>query len=49
VLWDRFRVGAGAALTECVVGDNVSIPAGARYTRCAIVNGPDGLIADTLR
>jgi mannose-1-phosphate guanylyltransferase / phosphomannomutase len=49
VLWDRVRVGAGAALTECVVGDNVSIPAGARYTRCAIVNGPDGLIADTLR
>jgi NDP-sugar pyrophosphorylase family protein len=49
VLWDRVRVGPGAALTECVVADDVTIPAGAHYTRCAIVNGPDGLIAETLR
>jgi NDP-sugar pyrophosphorylase family protein len=49
VLWDRIRVGSGARLTECVVGDDVTIPPGAHYSRAAIVNGPDGLIVETLR
>jgi NDP-sugar pyrophosphorylase family protein len=37
VLWDRVRVGPGASLTECVVADDVTLPAGACYERCAIV------------
>ena len=49
VLWDRIRIGAGATLNECVVGDDVHIPAGASYSRAAIVKGPDGLIVETLR
>jgi len=36
-LWDDVIVGAGAALTECIVGDGADIPPGARYERCAIV------------
>jgi len=37
VLWDRVTVGAGATLTECVVADGATIPAGAAYRRMAIV------------
>jgi NDP-sugar pyrophosphorylase family protein len=37
VLWDRVTVGDHAELIECVVSDDVEIPAGARYQRCAIV------------
>jgi mannose-1-phosphate guanylyltransferase / phosphomannomutase len=37
VLWKRARVGRGARLTECVVGDDVIIPPGAEFTRAAIV------------
>ncbi len=37
ILWDDVRVGAGATLIECIVGDGVTIPAGARFTRAAIV------------
>src|SRR5262249_12004088 len=36
-LWDDVTVGAGAALTDCIVGDGATIPPGARYERCAIV------------
>ena len=39
VLWDDVTVGPGAVLIECVVADGVGIPAGARWTRCAIVRG----------
>jgi len=49
VLWDRVRVGAGASLTECVVGDDVTIAPGASYERSVIVAGPSGLIVETLR
>ena len=49
VLWDDVTVGDNAVLFECVVGDGVSIPAGARYERCAIVNSGGGLIVETLR
>jgi mannose-1-phosphate guanylyltransferase len=44
VLWDRVRVESGAELIDCVVADDVVVPAGARYARCAIVDGPGGLI-----
>lgn len=37
VLWRRVRVGRGARLTECVVGDGVIIPASAEFSRAAIV------------
>jgi len=37
VLWRRVRVGRGARLTECIVGDGVKIPAGADFKRAAIV------------
>ncbi len=37
VLWDRVRVGAKAQLNRCVVGDDVTIPAGAQYSDCSIV------------
>ena len=36
-LWDDVAVGAGARLTECVVGDGAVIPEGAVFERCAIV------------
>jgi NDP-sugar pyrophosphorylase family protein len=39
ILWDDVTVGEGAVLEECVVTDGVTIPAGARYTRSAIVRG----------
>jgi mannose-1-phosphate guanylyltransferase len=36
-VWDDVTIGPGAVLTDCIVGDGASIPAGARYERCAIV------------
>jgi NDP-sugar pyrophosphorylase family protein len=44
IVWDRVNVQARAHLVECVVADDVAIPPGTRYERCAIVNGRDGLI-----
>jgi NDP-sugar pyrophosphorylase family protein len=44
VVWDRVDVREHAHLVECVVGDDVVIPAGARYERCAIVAGGAGLL-----
>jgi NDP-sugar pyrophosphorylase family protein len=44
ILWDRVEVQAGAHLTDCVVGDDVVVPAGARHERAAIVTGPGGLV-----
>ncbi len=37
ILWKRVRVEAGASLTDCVVGDDVVIPSGARFERAVIV------------
>lgn len=37
ILWDDVTVGAAAELTECIVADHASIPAGARFRRAAIV------------
>jgi mannose-1-phosphate guanylyltransferase len=48
VLWDRVHVGAGAELAECIVADDVVIPAGARFERQAIIRGEAGLITASL-
>ena len=37
VLWKRVRVCSGARLSECVVGDDVTIPSGAEFRRAAII------------
>ncbi len=37
ILWQRVRVEGGAKLTDCVVGDNVIIPANAEFHRAVIV------------
>jgi len=37
ILWKRVRVGSGAALAECIVGDDVTIPAGGRFRRAVVV------------
>ena len=44
VLWKRVRVGVGAALADCVVGDDVTIPAHASFSRAVIVRAT--LVAD---
>jgi mannose-1-phosphate guanylyltransferase len=36
-LWDDVVVADHAHLTDCIVGDGVTIPPGARFERCAIV------------
>jgi NDP-sugar pyrophosphorylase family protein len=48
VLWDDVTIGPGAEIVECVLADGVTVPAGARYARSAIVRGPDGLIVAPL-
>lgn len=42
LLWDDVLVGDGAVLVDCIVADEVTIPSGAHYERCAIVRGEDG-------
>jgi NDP-sugar pyrophosphorylase family protein len=37
VLWKRVHVESGARLSDCVVGDDVTIPAGAEFSRAVIV------------
>jgi NDP-sugar pyrophosphorylase family protein len=37
VFWKHVRVKGGAKLTECVVGDGVTIPAGSEFNRAVIV------------
>jgi NDP-sugar pyrophosphorylase family protein len=46
VLWKRVEVGAGAQLRECIVGDDVRIPAGADYRRAVICRGTLADLAD---
>lgn len=48
VLWNNVTVGEHASLHECVVADGVTIPAGARYDRCAIVAAEDHLVVAPL-
>jgi NDP-sugar pyrophosphorylase family protein len=37
ILWDGVEVSAGAVLDECIVADNVVVPASARHRRSALV------------
>lgn len=37
ILWQRVRVGGDARLTDCVIGDDVVIPAGTEFQRAVIV------------
>jgi NDP-sugar pyrophosphorylase family protein len=37
ILWARVRVGPGARLRHCIVGDDVTIPPGSDLTRVAVV------------
>ena len=39
-VWDDVTIGPHVVLTDCLIGDRVAIPAGARYERCAIVQAP---------
>jgi NDP-sugar pyrophosphorylase family protein len=48
VMWDRVRIGPDAVVRDCVVADDVEIPAAARYARCAIVRGAQGPAASPL-
>ena len=48
VLWDRVTVGAGATLVDCVVADDVDVPAGARYERQALVMANGAISASPL-
>jgi NDP-sugar pyrophosphorylase family protein len=43
VLWDRVEVCEHAHLVDCIIGDDVVVPAASRYERCVMVNGEDGL------
>ena len=40
-VWDDVTIGAAAELTECIVCDGVTVPAGAVYRRVAIVRQCD--------
>ena len=53
ILWDDVEVGADASLTECIVTDGVSVPAGSAYRRAMLVRAlhhgrADGLIVSPL-
>ena len=37
VLWKNVRVGSGAKLIDCIIGDNVTIPPNAEFYKAAIV------------
>lgn len=41
ILWDEVTVGDDAALSDCIVGDGVRIPNGARLEACAIVKADE--------
>lgn len=48
VLWDRVQVGAGAVLTDCIVADDVRVPAGARYEGQVLVDTGGGIAATAI-
>jgi len=45
ILWDRVTIGAGAALSNCVVADGVTVPAHAKYSHSCLVMRDNSLIA----
>lgn len=44
ILWNRVSIGDDAALDECIVTDDVAVPAGARYRRQILIRGADGQV-----
>jgi len=46
VLWRRVKVGPGARLSECIVGDDVVIPAGMELHRTAVVRASAHVLDD---
>jgi NDP-sugar pyrophosphorylase family protein len=47
ILWERVMIGAGATIDQCIVTDDVEVPAGAHYSRSILVRGPEGGIIAT--
>jgi len=45
ITWDRVTVGAGARLRECVVADDVVVPAGADFSRSTLVMRDNKMVA----
>ncbi|MFZ4986896.1 MAG: sugar phosphate nucleotidyltransferase, partial [Blastocatellia bacterium] len=45
VLWKRVEVGPGVRLDQCIVGDDVRIPAGSSYQRAVICRGTEADLA----
>lgn len=43
ILWDNVRLGADCVLDECIVTDNVEVPAGANYRRAILLQKEDGM------
>ena len=44
IVWDNVDIGEGATLEECIVTDNVRIPAGAAYRRSILMANPGGAV-----
>ncbi len=44
ILWDDVTIGPDGQLTDCIVGDGVTIPAAARYERSVIVRAGKGVL-----
>jgi NDP-sugar pyrophosphorylase family protein len=42
IIWDRVTIGERVELDECIVTDDVHVPAGARYRRTILMRGPAG-------
>jgi NDP-sugar pyrophosphorylase family protein len=45
ILWDRVTVGGGARLSECIVADDVVVPAGAEFSRSSLVMRDNRMVA----
>jgi NDP-sugar pyrophosphorylase family protein len=45
ILWDNVQLGAGCVLDECIVTDDVEVPAGATYRRMILLKTEGGLTA----
>lgn len=46
ILWKRVRVGAGARLNECIVGDDARIPPGASFSRSVLFRAEDAPLTE---
>jgi NDP-sugar pyrophosphorylase family protein len=44
ILWDGVSIGAGANIEDCIVTDNVRVPAGARYAGAILIADGEDLI-----